>query len=384
MSRLRVVQLGKFYPPFRGGMETYLQHLSQVLDRHVDLEVLVANTRYETVRERIDGVRVARLASLGRVRSTSIVPSLPAALRRSGAEVVHVHAPNPMAEVALLGSSLATRARVVVTWHADVVRQRWLGRLYRPVSRRLLARADAICVATPVHVDASPLLRPHAAKCHVCPFGIDIDATVASPDAVAAIRSRWGGRPIVLGVGRLVYYKGFDVLLDAVRDLGVTLLLVGEGERRAALEARIAAHGLADRAVLLGEQRDLAPFFAACDVFVLPSTERAEAFGIVQLEAMAAGKPVVSTRLGTGVDWVNVDGTTGVTVPPGDAAALRAALARLLADPQLRTRLGTAGRRRVEERFTTAQAGAAVLAVYERITGRRLLPLEDAGVRRVA
>jgi rhamnosyl/mannosyltransferase len=257
----------------------------------------------------------------------------------------------------------------VVTWHADVVRQRWLGRLWRPLSRRLLARADAVCVATPNHVRASALLPAFAGKVRTCPFGVDLDALRADPRATAAIRARLAGRPLVLGVGRLVYYKGFDVLVDAMRDVDAQLYLVGEGELRPALEARVRRLGLEGRVTLLGAQDDLAPLYDACDVFVLPSTHRSEAFGIVQLEAMAFGKPVVSTRLGTGVDWVNAHELTGLTVPPGDAGALARAIGRLLASPALRARLGAAGRRRVEQEFTTARAAETVLAVYRELAG---------------
>ena len=370
-TRLRVLQVGKFYAPFRGGMETYLKHLCDGLRHAVDVDVLVANTCGETVHDVVDGVSVTRVASRGRVRATSIAPGYLHELARSTADVIHVHAPNPMAELALLALPRSRRAKVVVTWHADVVRQRVLGRLYRPVARRLLARADAICVATPNHVSGSPVLPAFAGKVRICPFGVDLDALTADARAVAAVRAQYGARPIVLGVGRLVYYKGFEVLVEAMRGLDATLLLAGDGERRLALEARVRTLGLGDRVHLLGEQPDLRPLFAACDVFALPSTHRSEAFGIVQLEAMAFGKPVVSTRLRTGVDWVNAHGLTGLTVPPGDVAALGAALATLLESPALRARLGANGRRRVRQEYTTRQATEAVLAVYRELTGGR-------------
>jgi rhamnosyl/mannosyltransferase len=375
-ARLRILQVGKFYAPYRGGMETYLKALCDGLRHAVDVEVVVANTTGATVRERVDEVAVTRVGSRARVRATSIAPGYLDAIARTTADVVHLHAPNPMAELAVLVRLPARRAKLVVTWHADVVRQRVLGRLYRPVSRRLLARADAICVATPNHVRASALLPAFAGKCRTCPFGVDLDALRADPAAVAAVRARYGTRPLVLGVGRLVYYKGFEVLLEAFRGLDATLVIAGDGERRPALAARIRGLGLADRVHLVGAADDLRPLFAACDVFALPSTHRSEAFGIVQLEAMAFGKPVVSTRLGTGVDWVNAHGLTGLTVPPGDATALADALATLLASPALRARLGAAGRRRVEQEYTTAHAAEAVLAVYRELTGRRVAGLE--------
>jgi rhamnosyl/mannosyltransferase len=372
--RVRVLQVGKFYAPVRGGMETYLKHLCDRLRAVVDVDVLVANTDATTVRETVDGVPVTRVASHGRVRATSLAPGYVQALASTTADVVHLHAPNPTAELALLATP--RRARLVVTWHSDVVRQRILGRLYRPVSRRLLARADAVCVATPNHVRASTLLPDFAGKIRTCPFGVDLAALRADDRAVARVRARYGTRPLLLGVGRLVYYKGFDVLVEAMAGLDATLVLAGDGPLRPALEARVRELGLGDRIVLAGAPDDLRPLFAACDVFVLPSTHRSEAFGIVQLEAMAFGKPVVSTRLGTGVDWVNAHGLTGLTVPPRDVTALRDALGALLASPAMRARLGAAGRRRVEQEYTTEHAADAVLAVYRELVGRRAI--EDA------
>ena len=378
-ARLRVLQVGKFYAPYRGGMETYLTQLCQGLRHAVDVDVLVANTTATTVHDVVEGIPVTRVASHGHVRATSIAPGYLRELARSRADVVHLHAPNPMAELAFLALPRRRRTKLVVTWHSDVIRQRVLGRMWRPLTRRLLERADAICVATPNHVRGSTVLPAFARKCRTCAFGVDLDGLTADPKAVAAVRARYGGRPLVLGVGRLVYYKGFEVLVDAVRGLDATLVIAGEGERRPALEARIRALDVGDRVHLVGEQRDLTALFAACDVFVLPSTHRSEAFGIVQLEAMAFGKPVVSTRLGTGVDWVNAHGLTGLTVPPGDVAALHAALATLLASPALRARLGSHGRRRVEREYTTTQAAEAVLAVYGELTGRRTQAVVEEG-----
>jgi len=368
-GRLRVLHVGKFFHPARGGIETYVKTVCDGLRGHVDVQVLVANPVARTVRERVGDVPVTRVASFGQVASVALTPRLPALLGRYDVDVVHLHAPNPLAELAYLWSPLARRSRLVVTWHSDVVRQRWFGALYRPLSRRLLARADAICVATPNHVASSALLPAYADKIHLCAFGVEPDAAHADGRTVQALRARYGRRPLVLGVGRLVYYKGFELLLEAMVGLDATLVLVGDGPLRGRLEQRVAALGLRDRVQLVGEQDDVRPWFAACDVFVLPSTHRSEAFGIVQIEAMAFAKPVVSTRLGTGVEWVNRHGETGLVVPVGDVAALRDAIGWLLADPVRRTVMGARAARRVHREFTAHKAAADLLTVYRHVVG---------------
>jgi rhamnosyl/mannosyltransferase len=201
----------------------------------------------------------------------------------------------------------------------------------------------------------------------VIPYGIDIDDDASADVAqrADAIRKRHE-QPIVLFVGRLVKYKGVDVLLEAMRDLQAVALLVGNGPERAALARQAEALGVADRCRFLGEVPDeeLAALYRACDLFVLPSVTRQEAFGVVQLEAMARGKAIICTDLGTGTAWVNQHGETGLVVPPRDASALHAAIAELLANPDRRKAFGTAGARRARALFTVDRMIAAVLSLY--------------------
>jgi rhamnosyl/mannosyltransferase len=202
----------------------------------------------------------------------------------------------------------------------------------------------------------------------VVPFGIEAERWTATPDVAAraaAIRAR-SARPLVLFAGRMVPYKGVGVLLEALSTLDVSAILVGEGPSKIQWEAQAEALGLGDRVRFAGTvpHDELAALYHACDLFVLPSVTRAEAFGYVQLEAMACGKPVVSTTVPSGVAWVNRHEETGLTVPPGDAAAIREAVSTLTADKALRTRLGAEGRRRVLREFTMEQFGARAAGVF--------------------
>ncbi len=257
----------------------------------------------------------------------------------------------------------------MLTYHSDIVRQERLLALYRPLLRHVLERVDLIVASSPDMVEHSDFLRPMAEKCRVVPFGIDVERFSGSPaltTGAAGLRAAHS-RPVVLFVGRLIYYKGVDVLLRAMAHVEADLVLVGRGPLESDLRALAARLGIAGRVSFVPflDAPRLAAWYHAADVFCLPSVARSEAFGLVQLEAQAAGTPVVSTRLTTGVPFVNQDGVTGLTVPPGDADALAAALNRLLEDEALRLRLGTQGRDRVRREFTIGRMVERTVAVYE-------------------
>jgi rhamnosyl/mannosyltransferase len=376
MSAPRIVHVGKFYPPFMGGIETHLETLCMQLRYRFDVQVIVSNDRREAQRDVRAGIPVTRLATPFSITSAPVSPSLAAAVNASGADLVHVHLPHPAAVLGLLASGY--RGPLVVTYHSDVVRQRLMSALFHPLLHLLLRRASAILVTSPNYLATSPVLAAHRSRCRVIPYGISLERFGAPRDPrVPALRVRFGPR-LVLAVGRLVYYKGFDVLLQAMAAVDGRLVLIGDGPLRGALEARVAESGLRDKVVFLGElqNEDAAPYFEAADVFVLPSIARSEAFGIVQLEAMASGTPVVNTRLDSGVPWVSQDGQTGLTVPVGDCDALAAAINRVLSDEALGARLGAGGRARVQEEFGDVRMGDRIAAVYQDVLAACGAPAE--------
>jgi rhamnosyl/mannosyltransferase len=242
--------------------------------------------------------------------------------------------------------------------------------LLAPLQDMAFRRAGAIIASNPNPAARSPVLACHLERCVVVPYGIQC-SHYETPDerAVSAVREKLGA-PIVLALGRLVYYKGFEYLIRAIARLPevAALVIVGEGPSRGRLETEIEALGLTGRVHLLGNVPDPTVYYHACDLFVLPSIARSEAFGIVQLEAMACGKPVVNTLIeGSGVPFVSCDGETGLTVPPADPGALATAIGRLLRDDRLRAQLGVAARHRVQEHFTLEQMRDSTLAVYHRV-----------------
>jgi glycosyltransferase involved in cell wall biosynthesis len=372
---MKVLQLGKYYPPYRGGMETHLAGLCAELRGRVELEVLVSNSAPHTVHEVVEGVPVTRCAEMGRVASTSLNPTLPVELSRRRYDVLHMHFPHPMAVLSYLGSVRPKHHRLIVTYHSDIIRQKRLLKLYGPFMGRVLARADAILVGSPNYVEVSEWLRPHRGRCRVVPFGIEVSRFERTPRreaAAAAWRARLGGAPLLLGVGRLVYYKGFAHAIRALRQVEEAhLVVVGEGPLRGELEALARECGVAGRVHLLGAQGDeaLTALYYASDVFVLPSVTRAEAFALVQLEAMACGVPVLNTALDSGVPFVSRHEESGLTVPPGDEQALAAALRRMLAEPERRRAWGEAGRARVHAEFTQQRMGERILDIYREVMG---------------
>jgi glycosyltransferase involved in cell wall biosynthesis len=364
-TRLHVLHVGKFYPPHFGGIESHVQALCGELSKSLDVTALVANNGHATS-EIFDGrVRVLRVGTLCHFAGAPICPEFVRRIRESKADLVHLHLPNPGAVLAYLASG--HRGPLVVSYHSDVLRQKLLGRAFRPILSRFLERAAAVIVTSHRYMATSPVLSSPRNLCHVIPHGIRI-AQFQHCDGgeVKRIRDQYGPR-IAITVGRLVYYKGLEYLIAAMRNVRGRLLIIGDGPLRSRLEGQVRAEGLSARVVFLGHVGDLVPYYHAADLFVLASVARSEAFGIVQLEAMACGKPVINTRLPSGVPFVSLDGITGITVPPANSEALASAMNSLLDDPVRRMQYGNAARRRVQEEFNLKLMTGRTLQLYRRV-----------------
>lgn len=363
---MRVVHIGKYYWPYQRGIETYLKTLAEGLDSRCELTVVVSNEDRGTVEETVNGVRVIRLKRAFKLAGTDFLFSLPGKLKELKPDIVHIHLPNPWAETAW---KLAGRpGRLFVSFHSDIIRQKFLLKFYAPFHRATLESAEKIIVATPNHIKYSPFLsKLPEEKLAVIHYGLkSADYPEPSPEALAEFTDKYS--PCALSVGQLVYYKGFDVLVEAMAGVpGLNLVVIGAGPLLKKLEKQAASLGLGGRVFFPGHvsQEKLLAAYRGCEFFVLPSTQRSEAFGIVQLEAFLAGKAVVSTDLPSGVPYVNVDGATGIVVPPGDAGALSGAMRRLHGDAELRSRLGEAGRRRALEEFGADEMVEKTFRLYE-------------------
>jgi glycosyltransferase involved in cell wall biosynthesis len=363
--QLKVLHVGKYYPPYRGGMESHLEILSGELKSLVDLKVIVANGGRQTKTEMSDGVDLTRVGKLFNINAAPICRGLVREIRKAKADIIHMHWPNPTAVLAFLLSG--HQGRLVFTYHSDIVRQKKMAVAFMPILRRALNKASAIIVSSPNYIEGSDVLRDYREKCRIIPFGVPAEH-FAEYDQVEArrLREKYGPR-LVLGVGRMVYYKGFEHLIRAMTVVDGRLIIIGQGPLRTYLDELVLQLGLKERVTLLDQVEDIRPFYHAADIFALSSIMRSEAFGIVQLEAMACGKPVVNTQLDSGVPFVSPHGVSGMTVPPGDSLALGNAISRLLNDAKLRAELGAGARKRVVESFTVEKMVQKTLDVYEEV-----------------
>jgi len=368
---LRILQIYKdFDPPIRGGIEGHINLLANGLKhKGHDVEVLVSNRKCRYEVDAIDGIRVTKAPQLKRFAAAPLNYSLFYWIKKLGekADLLHFHLPNPTSVISFLISGLKKKA--VVTYHSDIVRQRRLAFLYRPILKCFLNRAIRIIATSPNYVETSNILSQYKQKCRVVPLGVNLSRFSLQPDKqlkVDLLRQTHGTR-LILFIGKFRYYKGLHVLIEAMKKVEGKLLLIGEGYLEEELNKQVAVNGLDGKIAFLGElsNSDVVAYLQASDVFVLPSVERSEAYGIVQLEAMACGKPIVCTELGTGTSYVTQHQKTGLVVAPNDPAALAQAISFFLDNPEVSSKYGQTGNQRVMKYFSADRMIDDIVAVYE-------------------
>ncbi|MDA8519459.1 glycosyltransferase [Acidovorax sp. NCPPB 4044] len=376
---LRVLHVGKFFPPYRGGMEVFLSDLvAAQRAQGIDASALVHGTPLPYDPPWLERVPV-QFQLVYAPFALGFRAALARAIRRFRPDVLHLHMPNNSALWALTLPS-ARKIPWVVHWHSDVVVSEiklsvaLAYALYRPFEHALLDGAERVIATSPPYLKASRTLQYWRSKCVVAPLGIDLEAL---PPPAACNDWSPGTALRLLSIGRLTYYKGFETLIQAVAALpGVELLIVGDGELRANLQARIQAaraSGPGGTVRLLGDVDDAQKhaLLASCDVFCLASRERTEAFGVVLLEAMFHARPCIVTDLpGSGMPWLVAHAKAGLRVPIEDVEGWTAAITRLRHDPPLRQRLGTSGRQALLKSFDIRSSAQAIEREYRHITSK--------------
>ncbi len=366
---MKILHVFKEYYPVVGGIQNHIRVLSGELvkDSNFEVEVLVTNTKSNSVIEHIDGVKVIKAGRIAQIASTPISISLFKFLGKAKPDILHLHFPYPLGELASLFCSGCSK--IVLTYHSDIVRQeKWL-HLYMPFLKKVLRKARVIVASTPNNVRGSTLLNKYTDKIEIIPYGIDIERfDKINERKVEEIRRRYESA-IVLFVGRLCYYKGIKYLLEASKEVDAQFLLIGNGPYKLELEDLIKRNNLEGKITLLGEVREdeLAWYYHAADLLVLPSSHRSEAFGIVLLEGMACGLPLITTELGTGTSFVNSHNQTGLVVPPSDSEALSEAINYVLNSEEIRLKFSQKAKERVRNVFSKEKMVESIKNLYYRL-----------------
>ena len=384
---MRVLHIGKYYPPCPGGMENFLGDLLRALmGEGVAVSALVHHhiSGRPSCSENDGGIEIHRARFFGQVLYAPLSPSFPRLLRLCIRDfrphLLHFHFPNPSA----FWSFLVPEARSIpwiIQWQGDVVPSTIDRRLqpaykcYRPFEQAFLRRTKKIIATSRDYLEYSGPLKKWTSKCCVVSLGIDPERLPWPEEAdLRRAEKTWrSGALKVLAVGRLTYYKGFDVLLRAAdRCPGISVQIVGGGALRSELQREIGRRGIEERVTLRGELSniDLQALLATCNLLCLPSIERSEAFGIVLLEAMRYGKAlVVSDIPGSGTGWVVRTGSCGFLVPPGDAGALTKVFERLISQPSLCQKMGKKGSESLQQTFHIRFVARQIKEIYARTIG---------------
>lgn len=350
---MKILQVNKFYYPWIGGVETIVQQIAEGLNRNnsCQVDVLVCQPRGKKSVENINGVNIFRASSYGILLGMPISFDFFKIYKNifKNYDAVFLHYPFPLSFLAYF--LFSPRKKLYVWYHSDIVRQKFFEFFLKPIHLFVLKRAQKIFVSNPNLIFSSNYLKKFKEKCIVIPFGIEIEKfklTEEIKNEAFAIKSKFGS-PLVLAVGRLVYYKGFKYLIEAAQNVNAKFLIIGNGPLEQELKNLINKLGLENKVFIIPSVKNLIPYYYACDVFVLPSIFKSEAFGIVLLEAMACGKPIISTNLGTGTSWININNQTGFVVNPQNSKELAEKINLILKDANLRKKFEANALRRVKD-----------------------------------
>jgi len=369
---MRVLQLSKYYYPIPGGIETVVYDLTEGLNEAgIKCDVLSFNNAAMTVVEDYHNYKVFRAALSKEVFSTPLSLKYYRLLKElvPHYDIIHIHLPNPLATVFALFCNIRAK-KIVIHWHSDIVKQKIIKLFYKPFQNMILRRADAIVPTTTIYAEGSVDLQKFMHKVRPIPIGIS-DTLGIDQTLLERLKEKYKNRKIVFSLGRHVYYKGFEYLIESAKYLNesnITILIGGNGPLTAKYQELIAQYGVQGIVELVGKipQEQLGAYYALADVFCLPSTHKAEAYGVVLLEALMFGVPLITTDiLNSGVKWVNHVSKAGLEAPVGDSQALAESIKRIFGNSKYYEMLSDNARRYFLEHFTSAKMVAAFLDLYK-------------------
>lgn len=355
MSKTKITQITRYAYPHIGGIETVINQINESLsDEDFEKEVFCcSNTDKSSIEH---GVKYYRCKYLFNFASNSISPHLFFKMMFLKTDIIHFHMPviqNVIFWFVLYHLGFLKYKKMIVTYHSDIIGYDKFMKPLWGIYKYFLSKADKIHVLSPNIIESSKILSEYKTKCVVIPFGINVEEP-SQFDSNIKNKEKYNNKKIIFSCGRLVKYKGFKYGIEAMKNVENAVYLIGgNGPLKDELEILIKQNNLQDKVFLLGKISDeeLYECYRECDIYLFPSTMASEAFGIVQLEAMQYGKPVINTRLNTGVNYVSIDNETGLTVQVENAEALSTAINELLYNDELRLKYGKNARRRVEELF---------------------------------
>lgn len=375
MNNMKILQLGKYYPPDIGGIENVIFDITESLNKYknISCDVLCSNSKNIYKEEQYNGYKIIRTKSLGKLFSTSISPQMIFKLRKiiDNYDIIHVHLPDPMATLSLMLAN-PKKQKIILHWHSDIIKQKYLLKLFTPFQNWILNRADKIIASSPKYINESTILQKYKNKCIAIPLSVNENKFIENQDEVKNIKNTYKNKTIIFSVGRLIYYKGFNFLIKSAKylDDDFIILIAGDGPLYKELNELILKNNLLKKVALLGKITDaeLSNYYSACDIFCLPSIFKSEAFGLVQIEAMSFGKPIVATKIkGSGVDWVNKDGESGINVDICDPIELSKAFIKLSKDKEYYNLLSYGAKKRFLSTFTLNVMIKKIIKLYKSI-----------------
>lgn len=367
---MRILHIGKYYPPYFGGIEKVNFDLVESLNQFgYQTDELCFNHQPKSIHEN-RGYNIFRTSIITAAFSSPLSISIFRKLREiyKNYDIIHLHVPNPMGAIAL--QSVPFKGKVILHWHSDIIKQKTLKKFYKPLQDKLLKRADHIIVTSPNYLDGSDDLKPYRNKCTIIPIGISSSEFAINKDFQIKLDEKYRNRKIIFSIGRLIYYKGFEYLIEAAKELPdeYVVLIGGTGTLADSLQNQINENNLQNKVILLGKIpfNQLGEYYRRADVYCLPSTERSEAFGVVLIEAMSLGCPIVATNIsGSGVPWVNVNNETGLCVEPKNPEKLTKAIIEILEDETVRNNFSKNALLRFDSEFQLDKMTKRTIQLYE-------------------
>ncbi len=369
-NKIKVLHVYKTaMPTTTGGVEVFIDDLCKSLSRYnVDSAVMYLAKKPSKEPVQMDGYKAHQVKQNLFVASTGFSIAAFSKLKKLAKEydIIHYHFPNPFADI--LHFICNIKKPSIVTYHSDIIKQKSLLKLYKPLMYKFLSATDKIVATSPNYAKTSKVLKDFKEKLEIVPIGIDIANYPKPGQERIQYWSKKFQKPFFLFVGALRYYKGLFSALEAARDTDIQIAIGGAGGIEKELKDYANKHNL-DNVHFLGflSEEDKIALMQLCYGFIFPSHVRTEAFGIALLEAAAHGKPLISCEIGTGTTYINIDKKTGIVVPPESPANIKDAMQYLLNNPDVAERYGSNAKKRAEELFTANSQAESYLRLYKEL-----------------